>query len=97
MEDIICFETLPRLAKIKIFQSLEGGALKRSREVCKSWNVFIENEIWNSKSSRRDIEKKIQENWTPPLRFSIFTDEFDVSMMGNGAMIAATGNYFALV
>ena len=94
MEDNIGFETLPRLAKIKIFGHLAGGALKRSREVCKSWNVFIKNEIWNSKSSRRVIEKKIQDNWTPPLSYSIFSDEFDVSMMGNGAMIAATGKYF---
>ena len=93
MADKITFDKLPRLVRIKIFGYLQGGSLHRCRQVSKAWNEFIMTQIWNSKSSRKEIMSKIEHNWKPPLNYGIFTAQFDLSEFGDGPIIAATGEH----
>ena len=87
MNSNINFSSLPELAKLKIFTSLPGGALHRSRQVCREWNFFILNHVWNSTGGRKEIMKIIRENWQPPLNYKIFNHTYDMSRFGNEPLL----------
>ena len=54
---------LPPEVLVNIFLKLNGNELKNSRSVCKDWNDFLKQWIWNNKTSLRVLRKKLKSNW----------------------------------
>ena len=44
-------------------ESLES--LQRCRQVCKTWNEMILQEIWESQSRRKIMKERIERSWRP--------------------------------
>ena len=71
---------LPDLVVVDIFIQLPGKSLHRCRQVCKAWNIFILENIWNYKYARDILEKRLHKNWTTIDPEDIVTEEvFDSS------------------
>ena len=59
----LCFEKLPDLARDKVYLFLDGQSLHRSRQVCREWNSYILDHIWNRLANRRQLELRLRRNW----------------------------------
>ena len=46
-----------------VFLMLDGVSLHRARQVCKDWNQFIVQQIWNSRVGRTSLETRLKQNW----------------------------------
>ena len=55
--------TLPHLATVEIFLLLPGQSLHNCRQVCKSWNKFIIDNIWMYPYAKDILEKRLENNW----------------------------------
>ena len=54
------------LADIMLMVGLESlESLHRCRQVCRTWNEKIMNNIWGSKRNRKKIKAKIEKSWGP--------------------------------
>ena len=63
----------------KIFLNLDPLSLKNSKCVCSEWRQFITERLWNSKPARKQLQKRLINQWK-------FHDpsvtEYDFGMMG---------------
>ena len=60
----LSLEKLPDLVRVKVYLYLDGRSLHRCRQVCREWNGYILDNIWNSLSNRRHLEQRLRRNWT---------------------------------
>ena len=56
------WSSLPPELRVKIFLYLQGGSLHKCRQVCKTWNNFILENIWGSQDAREVLEMKLKDN-----------------------------------
>ena len=59
---------LPRLilSDIMMMVGLESlESLHRCRQVCKTWNEFILQDIWESQSKKKIMKERIERSWGP--------------------------------
>ena len=56
-------EKIPELARDKVYLYLDGKSLHSCRQVCKEWNSYIQENIWNCQANRRQQEKRLRGNW----------------------------------
>ena len=54
---------LPKELCQMIFLMLDGVNLHKARQVCKDWNKFIVQQIWNSRVGRTSLETRLNHNW----------------------------------
>ena len=66
-------------------KSLES--LHRCRQVCKSWNEMILNDIWESQSKKKVIKERIDKNWGPGM-FPSDEDIAHAKWLGNGCSLS---------
>ena len=95
----VTFGQLPDLAKIKIFGSLSGGALFSSRLVCREWNKYTLENIWQSKQARKMLKNTLANNWQDPMSYRIEQEFVDMKPCGNGshALLAACGEFHFVI
>ena len=63
----------------KIFLNLDPLSLKNSKCVCSEWRQFITERLWNSKPARKQLQKRLINQW----KFhDPFVTEYDFGMMG---------------
>ena len=63
----------------KIFLNLDPLSLKNCKIVCSEWFEFIQNRIWNSKTAKNQLQKRLINQW----KFSDpFVTEYDRGMAG---------------
>ena len=77
-----------------IFLLLPGGSLHSCRQVCKSWNNFIMENIWNSSFARKQLENQLEKNW----KTNSFVETSEIIDVGvnTSRVIAASGDYIVI-
>ena len=77
-----------------IFLLLPGGSLHSCRQVCKSWNNFIMENIWNSSFARKQLENRLEKNW----KTNSFVESSEIIDVGvkTSRVIAASGDYIVI-
>ena len=84
----------------EIFMLLDPVSLHNSRQVCKTWNVLIQQEIWDSKKMRTKLSDRLTWRWKsiPPVtrKFEIGHDIVDIKA-DQELVIAALANSYVIV
>ena len=88
---------LPDLVVVEIFIQLSGKSLHRCRQVCKTWNIFILENIWKYKYARDALEKRLIQNWNNIDPKDVETEEvFDWTTSNVVNTLALTENFFVV-
>jgi len=69
--DVMDVWSLPELIRIEIFLNLDGESLHACRQVSHRWNTGILEELWETYSGRRKLNKKLKNQWrfSNPIEF----------------------------
>ena len=59
--------------------------------MCKSWNLFITSVLWKSKGGRKEMERKLNQNWMEPLAYTVFHRTIELNHYGTHPLLAAVG------
>lgn len=95
MSDYLDVLMLPDLAKEKIFTYLEGRSLHAARRVCKSWNTYIIDGIWNQKTNRNELERTMEANWRKP-DYHFAQEWIDAPYFFPGYVVASSSELVAI-
>ena len=54
---------LPKELSQKIFLMLDGSSLHCARQVCKAWDRFVIQQVWNTRVGRKSLQARLKYNW----------------------------------
>ena len=92
------FMSIPDLVRVKIFLLLPSDSLHKCRQVCRGWNNFILDNIWNSNYGRKQLEDQLDRNWgatSEVLKYELSSEVFD-SGFKHSDIFAAFGDHLVI-
>ena len=92
------FTSIPDLIRVKIFLLLPSDSLHKCRQVCRGWNNFILENIWNSNYGRKQLEDQLDRNWgatSEVLKYELSSEVFD-SGFKHSDIFAAFGDHLVI-